>query len=216
MTVNEEATHYIHAQLLPIVEVLHNSFSASADEVTRFLPGHLSSADHAWLRTHNLRAAVRSHLKDATLDGWKLTGNPRLNGQLGLSNSPGNLSVRVLRDGKPPVSMSPTAGHSRTRRAFWSNPPVEKILQEDLFGQVGHQLLLLWHELGEGEFSLRIVRPTHPGRYGSSLPTDIQIDLPPTRTDFENLKFEVENDEEDLLINIAEEEHEANANGYAG
>jgi hypothetical protein len=48
------------------------------------------------------------------------------------------------------------------------------------------------------------------------LPTDIQIDLPQSRTDFENLKFEVENDEEDLLINIAEEEHDADANGYAG
>ena len=217
MTTVEEMAKLVHRSLSPIVEPLHECFSAGSEMVDQFLPRRISGPDYAWYRTHSLRASVRANLEDRApeLGDWSVGGNPKRNGELRLLHKDEALTMRVLRDGRAPKLLVPTAGHSVTRRAFWSNDPLAGFEQEDLFGKTEQTLLLLWQELDEGQFEIRVVRPINPGSFGRTVKTDMQIDLAPLQTDFEDLVFEVENEQEPFWQEIAEEELEGNG-GNAG
>lgn len=217
MTTVEEMARLVHGSLSPIVEPLHECFSASSVMVDHYLPPQISGPDYAWYRTHSLRASVRTHLEDRAVDlgDWMIGGNPKLNGELRLIHKEDALTMRILRDGRAPKLHVPPAGHSTARRAFWSNDTLAGFEAMDLFGKTQQTLLMLWQELGEGQFQIRVVRPISRGSFSNPVKTDMQIDLAPSQTDFENLVFEVENEEEPFWQEIAAEEREDNE-GNAG
>jgi hypothetical protein len=215
MTTVEEMARLVHRSLSPIVEPLHECFSAGSEAVDQYLPNRISGPDYAWYRTHSLRAMVRTQLEDraAELGDWMIGGNPKRNGELQLFHKTDALVMRVLRDGRAPRLLVPSAGHSAARRAFWSNDPLAGFEAEDLFGKTQQTLLMLWQELGEGQFEIRVVRPIGHGSFNKGVKTDMQIELAPVQTDFENLAFEVENEEALFWQEIAEEEQEENGGG---
>ncbi|MET4095097.1 hypothetical protein [Arthrobacter sp. UYCu712] len=218
MTSIEPAVHYIHSEFVGLVEPLHEAFAGSAELIDNYLPANLRTHEHGWLRSANMRAAVRDALDASDLGDWDVRGNLALNGQLMLVNGAGDIIVRMLKDGKPPVRSVPGAGHNRARRMYWSNSLIEDVGDDALFGKRAHQMLGLWHENGDGTFEIRAVRPVGAVKYGSKTPIDLCLELAPAQSTFESLAFDVEDDDnEDLLnIHIANEENDNDASGHAG
>lgn len=206
---------YLHHELLPLTEPLHEAFFKAEEDATRHLPPYKSGGHMSWLKSGHMRLGVREHLSSAALTTWHLTGNPNMTGQLGLINDAGDIALRVLKDGRPPKRSIPDAGHNRQRKAYWRNPPMLDFLQGNLFGPTAHSLLLLWSLGEDGIFDLRVVRPITEGKYGGQVLTDFCMELAPTRTAFENLRFLGEDHEEDLFMTIHKDEEAAGGEGTA-
>lgn len=197
------------ARLAPIVEPLHLAFAGGFEDIggARLV----DDPDYAWLRSHHLRACARKRLESEAPDGWVLAGNVRRNGQFLLATADAALQVRVLRDGVD--GHVPPAGGNIARRKYYSNLPGQLSLwklDEDSASDPFHKLLVLWSELGEGEFSMRVVRPLEPGTYRRRFPVDLDLPLPRLRSDFEHLRFQVNDDEEDLEGDVADGELDEN------
>uniref|UniRef100_UPI001C52E69B hypothetical protein n=1 Tax=Mesomycoplasma ovipneumoniae TaxID=29562 RepID=UPI001C52E69B len=79
-----------------------------------------------------------------------------------------------------------------------------------------HNLLLLWSPGVDGAFNVRAVRPLEPGRYSGQIEIDFSLDLAPTRTAFEELRFVGEDHEEDLMIAIDADEELEGEGGATG
>lgn len=218
MTSIEPAVQYIHSEFVGLVEPLHEAFAGSAERIDNYLPASLRTHEHGWLRSANMRAAVRDGLEALDLGGWHVRGNLALNGQLILVNETEDITVRMLKDGKPPVRAVPGAGRNQARRMYWSNSLIEDTDAGVLFGERAHGMLGLWHENGDGTFDIRAVRPVGAVRYGSKTPIDLCLELAPVQSTFVNLAFDVEvDDNEDLLnIHVASEENDNDASGHAG
>jgi hypothetical protein len=208
---------YLHTQLMTLTEPLHEALATAAQDADTTLPPYKSAGNMSFLRSGIMRLGVREHLSIAGLDGWSLRGNPNRMGQLQLTNDTGDLVLRFLKDGRPPTRSVPNAGHNAARRAFWRNTPMLDLGVDPLFeAQPLHKLLLLWSPGDEGTFNVRAVRPLEPGRYSGRIAIDFSMDLAPTRTAFEELKFVGEDHDEDLIIDIDKDEESDGAAGAAG
>lgn len=208
---------YLHAELKTLTEPLHEALATAAVDVSNHLPRYQNAGNMSFLRAGIMRLGVREHLASVDPEGWTMGGNPNLMGQLQFSNTKGDLVLRFLKDGRPPKKSIPSAGHSRTRRAFWRNKPMLDLGLDTLFEVPSvHKLLLLWSP-GEGEtFDVRAVRPLESGKYTGSIEIDFSLDLAPTRTAFEELRFVGEDHEEDLIIDIDNDEESGGADGTTG
>lgn len=208
---------YLHAQLMTLTEPLHEALATAAQDADTNLPGYKSAGNMSFLRSGITRLGVREHLSLIGLDGWSLGGNPNRMGQLQFANSSGDLVLRFLKDGRPPARTIPHAGHTAARRAFWRNTPMLDLGIDSLFDAPPlHKLLLLWSPGEDGTFNVRAVRPLEPGKYSGRIAIDFSMDLAPTRTAFEELKFVGEDHDEDLIIDIDKDEESSGATGAAG
>lgn len=214
MTTEDHAlATYLQGELLPIIEPLHHAFSLADEDAVHHMPRYENAGHMSWLKSGHMRAGIREHLATNGLPGWTITGNPNLTGQLSLTNLTQDIVLRVLKDGRPPKIAIPNAGHNRQRRAYWRNTPMLDIPQKTLFGRQPHHLLLLWAQSEEGLFDLRVVRPLSEGKYSGQVATDFCMELAPTRTAFEQLRFVGENHHEDLFMTI---HHDERTNDGAG
>jgi hypothetical protein len=207
---------YLHEELMTLVEPLHEALATADVDASKCLPVYTHAGAMSFLHSGIMRLGVREYLTEWGLDGWVLGGNPNRMGQLTLSNRAGDLALRFLKDGKPPARTVPNAGSSPTRRAFWRNTPMLNLGPEALFEPPTHNLLLLWSPSADGAFNVRAVRPLEPGRYSGQIVIDFSLDLAPTRTAFEELRFVGEDHEEDLLIAIDTDEELEGEGGAAG
>ncbi|WP_064722765.1 hypothetical protein [Paenarthrobacter nicotinovorans] len=210
---DEELAIYLHGELLPLTEPLHEAFALAEDDAVRHLPPYQNAGHMSWLKSGHMRLGVREHLAAKGLSGWSITGNANLTGQLSLTNNDGQVVLRVLKDGRPPKRTVPAAGHNRLRRTYWRNTPLFEFPQEALFGSTKHRLLLLWAPGADGAFELRVVRPINEGKYRGQVQADFCMELAPTRTDFENLRFVGEDHEEDLFMTIHSDERSEDGEG---
>lgn len=208
---------YLHEELLPLVEPLHEAFFRAEEDTLRHLPPYKNAGHMSWLKSGHMRLGVREHLSSATLTPWEVTGNPDMTGQLGITNATRDVVLRVLKDGRPPKRCVPNAGHNRQRRTYWRNTPMLDLPQDSLFGPHSpiNNLLLLWAPGDEGVFDLRVVRPLVEGKYGGQVATDFCMELAPTRTAFEELRFVGEDHEEDLFMTIDDDERTDDGEGAA-
>jgi hypothetical protein len=207
---------YLHGELLPLTEPLHEAFFRAEEDAIRHLPPYKNAGHMSWLKSGYMRLGVREHLSSEGLAEWKVTGNPNMTGQLSLTNQAEDVVLRVLKDGRAPKRSVPNAGHSRQRRAYWRNAPMLDFPQNPLFGPPVHTLLLLWAPGEDGVFDLRVVRPIAEGKYGGQVATDFCMELAPTRTAFEELRFVGEDHEEDLFMTIHKDERTNDGEGAAG
>ncbi|MBQ7806398.1 hypothetical protein [Rhodococcus sp. (in: high G+C Gram-positive bacteria)] len=193
----------VQHSIAPLVEPMHEALESARHFIDVEHRGVVGKDQH-WLRTANMRGSVFRYLKRQDLGDWFLDESAHgQNGAVHLTNNDGTSQLRVLHASADQAD--PVAGHSRRRRAYFTNNPL--IEEEDLFGTVHHKLLMLWEEPdSESEFGLRVVRTLGPGTYGKSMKTDMLIDMPRTKTDFESLEFVVQ--DEELDYEIAEDEEE--------
>lgn len=214
---DHELAKYLHIELMTLVEPLHEALAAAAEDASKHLPEYAHAGNMSFLHSGVMRLGVREYLTTWGIAGWASGGNPNRMGQLSLKNEAGDLVLRFLKDGRPPSRSVPHAGHNSTRRAFWRNTPMLDLGPEPLFDIAPtHKLLLLWSPSSEGAFNVRAVRPLEPGRYSGQIPIDFSLDLAPTRTAFEELRFVGEDHEEDLMIAIDGDEELEGEGGAAG
>lgn len=208
---------YLHAELMALTEPLHEALATAAQDADSHLPTYRNAGNMSFLRSGIMRLGVREHLSKVGLEGWSLGGNPNRMGQLQFANDSGDLALRFLKDGRPPTPSVPNAGHNRARRAFWRNTPMLDLGIDSLFEVPPmHKLLLLWSPGEDGTFNVRAVRPLEPGKYSGRIAIDFTMELAPTRTAFEELKFVGEDHDEDLIIDIDKDEETDGAAGAAG
>ncbi|WP_341925057.1 hypothetical protein [Nocardioides psychrotolerans] len=162
-----------------------------------------------------VRCDLRERFKENGLpDGWELTGDSRLMGQLSLTNQDADIDVRFLKERKSYVGGTPPAGRNPARRRAWTNgdgmawsiqdQPLEDLAIVTEEPKL-HRLLMLWDNAGaraEDGFKLRVVRPIAPGRYGRKVPLDFSLDVLPGGTIFDNREFV--GDDEDIDLYAAE------------
>ncbi|MDR6434992.1 hypothetical protein J2790_000113 [Paenarthrobacter nicotinovorans] len=206
----------LYAELMTLTEPLHEALATAALDADKHLPAYRNAGNMSFLRSGIMRLGVREHLHTAGVEGWTLHGNPNLMGQLQFVNSDRDLVLLFLKDGRPPTPAVPHAGHNQARRAFWRNTPMLDLGIYSLFDTPAvHKLLLLWSPGPDGTFNVRTVRPLEPGRYSGRMAIDFSMELAPTRTAFEELKFVGEDHDEDLMIDIDGDEESDNASGAA-
>lgn len=216
-TSDHELALRLHAELMPLTEPLHEALTTASDRASAHMPPYKNAGNMSFLRSGMMRLGVREHLSHAGVPGWTLGGNPNLMGQLQFKNGSGDLALRFLKDGRPPARSIPNAGHNVARRAYWRNTPMLDLGLDTLFDvPLVHKLLLLWSPGEDGTFNVRVVRPLEPGKYTGRIAIDFSLDLAPTRTAFEELKFIGEDHEEDLIIDIDKDEESDGAGGAAG
>jgi hypothetical protein len=215
-TADHRLALYLHAELMALTEPLHEALATAAEDASRHLPAYRNAGNMSFLHSGIMRLGVREHLSSVGLEGWSLGGNPNRMGQLQFSNNR-DLVLRFLKDGRPPARTVPHAGHNGSRRAFWRNTPMLDLGIDSLFDAPPlHKLLLLWSPDEDGTFNVRAVRPLEPGKYSGRIAIDFSMDLAPTRTAFEELKFVGEDHDEDLMIDIDKDEESGGATGAAG
>lgn len=207
---------YLHSELMTLTEALHEALATAAQDADSTLPGYKQAGNMSFLRSGIMRLGVREHLSLVGLEGWALAGNPNRMGQLQFVNGNGDLVLRFLKDGRPPAKGIPHAGPNNARRAFWRNTPMLELGIDALFDSPPlHRLLLLWSPGEDGTFNVRAVRPLEAGKYSGTIAIDFSMDLAPTRTAFEELKFVGEDHDEDLIIDIDKDEESGGAAGAA-
>lgn len=162
-----------------------------------------------------VRCDLRERLKENGLpDGWELTGDSRLMGQLSLTNQDAGIDLRFLKERKSYVGGTPPAGRNPARQRAWTNGNgMAWSVQDQPFEDLAvitdepgfHRLLMLWDSEGgraEDGFKLRVVRPIAPGRYGRKVPLDFSLDVLPGGTIFDTREFV--GDDEDIDLYAAE------------
>lgn len=172
--------------------------------------GDLIREGHLHLRPLTVRALLRRHLESTELRGWRLGGDPRLMGQLLIDDTEGGLSMRVLKERRHTYPGGvPVAGHNRTRRAYWAQPP---LFGTDAPPDVDYlKLLMLWdlkdpQRVDEG-YTLRLVHTLEPGRYGIPVACDLSIDIQTGGSLFSTLRFRGDDEPHDFFeIQIDEAE----------
>lgn len=215
-TPDHELAINLHAELMTLTEPLHEALAMAAQDAEAHLPSYNNAGNMSFLRSGIMRLGVREHLSTVGVEGWSLGGNPNMMGQLLFANHTGDLVLRFLKDGRPPTTAVPHAGHNQARRAFWRNTPMLDLGVDTLFETPAiHKLLLLWAPGAEGTFNVRAVRPLEPGKYSGRMAIDFTMELAPTRTAFEELKFLGEDHDEDLIIDIDKDEESDDASGAA-
>ena len=214
---DHELALQLHAELMTLTEPLHEALATAAHDAGTHIPAYKNAGNMSFLRSGIMRLGVREHLSTIGVEGWSLSGNPNMMGQLQFVNSTGDLVLRFLKDGRPPAPAVPHAGHNHARRAFWRNTPMLDLGIDSLFHTPPiHKLLLLWSPGEDGTFNVRAVRPLEPGKYSGRMAIDFTMELAPTRTAFEKLKFVGEDHDEDLIIDIDKDEESGGATGAAG
>ncbi|OZF47591.1 hypothetical protein [Rhodococcus sp. 14-2470-1a] len=181
-----------------VVEPLHEAMRG-AREVMNDHSVLVRDDDQQWLRACLLRGLAYRKLEALDLGAWSLTGGHKKNGAVHLAHRDGSMTIRLLREA---VGNSiPHAGSNRARRSYYQNTPLPGL---DLFGSHSN-LLVLWSEPNPAEdFCLRMVRPLTTGSwFGKNLRTDIDIELPRSRTAFTELRFTVT--DEDLFFSADDE-----------
>jgi hypothetical protein len=194
--------HLVH-RISPLVEPLHDAFGHAQHRVAKL--GIATGEDKRWLRTAHYRSEVFDYLDAHAVDGWKIDEKRQSqNGAIHLTHADNDLALRVLREAPTPGGV-PCAGSNKRRCAYYRNNPCGQL---GLWGEtknISHNLLTLWDEDGE-DISLRLVRPVGPGTALRGVPIDLSVDLPRLRTDFENMRFEVfDEDLDETTVNYEEE-----------
>lgn len=167
-------------------EVLNTGMSgALADSEVR-LSG-LAYPKYPYLFPLLARAQLREFLENADLpEGWHVTGQPQLMGQLMLENHDLGLLVRVLKECPVMPGKVPAAGHNLARRRSWT---IEEQMELDLPGSeevsrtaTPYRFLYLWDyrdiEDRLGGFDSRLVMTSKPGKYGAPVPLLLSIPIP--------------------------------------
>jgi hypothetical protein len=167
---------------------------------------------------HALPMMVRCDLRErlevnGLPNGWKLAGDSRLMGQLSLEKHDAGIDIRFLKERRRTYAGgTPPAGRNPARIRAWSNGSIHTWSSQDdpLAGlplavnepEVS-RLLMLWDSQAraaeDAGFTLRVVRPMAPGRYGRRVPLDFSLDVLPGGTIFDNLEFRGDPQHEDLF-----------------
>jgi hypothetical protein len=150
----------------------------------------------------HLRASLRVSLERETLpEGWAAAGNTRRAGQTFLENTTLGASLRLLSESRVTTNGVPHAGHSRARRAVWS--------QLSFFGRenVADRTMLLLLDWYREEPTFRIVHPVEPGRYKGKVACDYGVEMIREIDELGNARFDTADDSDgDFFANIEEEE----------
>lgn len=152
-----------------------------------------------------LRSAMRMELEKRTLpDGWEITGNSKLMGQLMLSHNEMATDLRFLKERRGSRGTRlPHAGSSPSRRKAWSG---DIALPMELPSSDEPRTTILWvwdrvtsHDSEIPGFAQRLVHTLAPGSFFRAVPCDLSIDLLPGGGIFDHLKFEGGDDDTDLF-----------------
>ena len=132
---------------------------------------------------------------------------------MSLENDDAGIDIRLLKERRRTYTGgTPPAGRNPARIRAWSNGSVHTWSSQDdpLYGlplgvdeaEVSRLLVLRDSEARVAEdagFTLRVVRPIAPGQYGRSVPLDFSLDVLPGGTNFDNLAFRGDPEQEDLF-----------------
>ncbi|MGH3952763.1 MAG: hypothetical protein ACRDTI_01770 [Mycobacterium sp.] len=183
----------------PLVHPLHEAFERARHRLAVDYAG-LATSDQDWLRTHAMRGLVYQELRGpvALPEPWRVTGNHRLNGMVNLTYSTGEITLRAVHK---LGSSTPHAGGNQARRAFYTNQAIADMADSQMIET--HRMLLCWDDPNrEGPFELDIIRPLNAGSITKKVRADIAIPLPRSRTAFESLSFNTDDDAEELHYEI--------------
>ena len=178
-----------------LTESLATSLAYARDDTRRYPP---TKFPHAMPMM--LRCAMRLELENVSLpDGWELSGDSRLMGQLMLSNKEHGIDLRFLKERRRTYpGGAPPAGRNPSRIAAWSNrdTPLPSLGAQDFEVEEKQRTTILWvwdlvGSLAEEHpaFTQRLVHTTAPGAYGRAVPCDLSIDLLPAGGIFDRLEF---------------------------
>ena len=192
MTAELHAT--VHDLVSPVALPLHEGMAAGlADARSRLgTMGRIDEAPH--LIALATRHAARNYFMDGGLPPrWRVEGKPYLMGQV-IVEGPG-VSLRVLKERRRSYPGGvPVAGSGRARQLAWSN------VEWDLMGDPKPEtldLLCVWDYRDDG-ISIRVVRPLHPGVYGSPVKLDVSYEVRPGGELFSTSRFAGGDDDTDL------------------
>lgn len=166
-----------------------------------------------------MRAEMRECLeRKPMVNDWKVDGDSRKMGQLILARPDLNMEMQFLKErrGTYPGGV-PTAGRNETRRQRWINDPLDLDLSGGEANEISPvRLLLLWDFLEPqtlDQFTLRVVHPLKPGRYGKAVPCDLILEVNDGGEIFKSLEFTGSASDENLFgeIDIDEEEDDRGA-----
>ncbi len=168
------------------------------------------------LFSYLVRVDVREHFIEFDLpEGWELSGNPELSGQLKLREEKSGSEIRVLKRSQVTKNGVPHAGTNRSRRQRWRErspytlfaamglnwAAKSKISQHD-------ELLLLWGYDSDNGLSLRLVHPVEPGQFGGTVKYDYSYDLVIDGTLHEGRRFDPDASEEYQIMEVDVEDNE--------
>lgn len=154
-----------------------------------------------------LRCAVRMDLEKRYLPpGWELAGNPKLMGQLLLSNDEYAIDLRLLKERRRSMGV-PHAGRNPERQKAWSGDIALPGTFPAPAQPTRTTVLWVWDllDLPDAEdnealaFTQRLVHTIAPGSYGRRVPCDLSLDLRHGGGIFDNLEFKGGDDETDLF-----------------
>ena len=203
----------VEIQAQALGPALHAGMAVSLVAARKRTSG-LAHHRHPHLLPLVMRAEFREFLEhEAMPNGWEVSGNPGLMGQLSLSNPQLGMDMRFLKERRRSYPGGvPAAGSNATRRQRWTQDALDLGLPTDPEASINPVNLLLCWDFASGssldEFRLRIVHTLSPGTYGAAVPCDLILDVEPGGSIFSRLKFTGSDDHEDFFsLNISEEEN---------
>lgn len=205
----------VSAQTATLAPTLYDAVSLSIETTRTRLQGR-DPQKYAWLYSGSIRCEVREELEARPLpDGWSVTGDARMMGQLMLRHEEHDLVLRFLKENRANRNQVPHAGHNHARREVWTS---QATFQPSLFdvGAVGVSsagpttLLLLWgpNDVADLEagFRLRVVHPIEVGAHVRGTMCDMEIELLQGGTIYDRLEFVGSDESADFFrVDLAED-----------
>lgn len=156
-----------------------------------------------------MRPCFRESLLDLGLpQGWTLGGDTTKMVQIYLCDDESGIRLRYLKERRATYPGGvPAAGHNQARRCYWQPPLFD--CPESNGCPSPTNLLLLWDYLDstqrEDGFSLRIVHPVAPGRWGEKTPIDLSLNIPNSDYMESGLEFKSYPEDTDFFADLSEE-----------
>ncbi|MCL2483557.1 MAG: hypothetical protein FWF43_09130 [Propionibacteriaceae bacterium] len=166
--------------------------------------GDLVSQGDTGLLSRTMRGDFRAQLTGQELHGFRIEGNPARNGELYLRHWETGFLLRFLKESRRTYPGGvPIAGYNSARREWWSQPLQAPIPGLEYPTDREVKLLLLWDLVNAASIEqgivMRVVHPTAPGRYGSSVPLDLNVELNASGGMWDQLQFVGDDDLADFF-----------------
>jgi len=178
----EDAARHVAKVMQPISGLLYQQASRALVLADNRV-GDLARQGDKGLLSRTMRGDLRALLVGQELQGWCVAGKPARGGELYLQHPETGFLLRFLKERRQTYPGGvPVAGYNNARRNWWSQPPCQAPLpgMEDSTDRE-IKLLLLWDLVDSDDLErgilMRVVHPLAPGRYGSSVPVDLSVEL---------------------------------------
>ncbi len=176
LTNADELRSHVLQLLSPVCAPLHDHLeAASLAAVEHFRKHGIPLGD--WQQTHLTRAHMHALVRKAPLPRLDLV-EPCINGRLMFASPDGTLRLLHGRRGNVPAP-----GKNYARLRYYQQQQLEIP-----FG-LSSALLGIWWTYPDGSVAVRVVRPVGKWKFGAPAKIDLDLLLPRTSEDFEELAF---------------------------